>query len=198
MALCGIAGFLLVLDPRPPPGPGVPTGTAVAVVVGGCAAVSTVALAWSARRRGPARALGLAVVTGCAYGLTAVLLDLVAGQLRLGWDEPLRHAALYAICLLGPAAVVLSQNALQHGRRAAPGVAIVLLVDPAVALLCGVLWFGERIVATPVAVVVASACVAVTIAGIALAQAGPVHRPPCRVTAPSVRPRAAEPPAPRR
>jgi hypothetical protein len=51
----------------------------------------------------------------------AALLELVGAQLQLGWTEPFRHPALHAVCLLGPAAVLLSQNALQKGHRAAPG-----------------------------------------------------------------------------
>jgi len=171
LAVCGTAGLLLLLDPRPPPDQRTPTGAAVAVVIGGCAVVAAIGLAWSARRPGSGRALGLALAIGCAYGLNAALLELVGGRLELGWDEPFRHPALYAACLLGPAAVLLSQNALQHGRRATPAVAVVLLVDPVVGLVAGVLWFGERITTIPVRMLAAVACVAVTVVGIALVEA---------------------------
>ncbi len=67
--------------------------------------------------------------------------------------------------------VLLSQSALQKGHRAAPAVAVILLVDPVVGLATGVLWFGERITATAGTVLGALACVAVTVGGIALAQA---------------------------
>jgi drug/metabolite transporter (DMT)-like permease len=170
LVVCGIVALLMLLDPQPAPDLRTPTAGAVGVVAGGCAIVAAVGLVWSARRTGPARALGLALATGCAYGLTAALLKLVGDQLRLSWDEPFRHAALYAVCLLGPAAVLLSQNALQQGPRATPGAAVVLLVDPVVGLVCGVLWFGEGITTTVATVLVAPVCVAVTVAGIALAQ----------------------------
>lgn len=182
LAVCGTAGLLLLLDPQPAPDQRIPTGAAVAVVVGGCAVVATIGLAWSACRAGSARALGLALATGCAYGLNAALLKLVGGQLELGWDEPFRHAPLYAACLLGPAAVLLSQNALQHGRRATPAVAVVLLVDPVIGLVTGALWFGEHITATPVTVVAAVAFVAVTITGIAQVEAASAIRAPADAT----------------
>jgi drug/metabolite transporter (DMT)-like permease len=170
LVVCGIVALLLLLDPQPAHDLRTPSAGAVGVVAGGCGIVAAVGLVWSARRTGPARALGLALATGCAYGLTAALLKLVGDQLRLSWDEPLRHAALYLVCLLGPAAVLLSQNALQRGPRATPAAAVVLLVDPVVGLACGVLWFGEDITAMAATVLVAPVCIAVTVAGIALAQ----------------------------
>ena len=188
LTVCGIASLLLLLDPRSAPEPRPPTGPAVAVVVGGCALAAGVGLAWAARRTGSERALGLALATGCAYGLTAALLKLVGSQLLLGWDEPLRHPALYAACLLGPAAVLLSQNTFQQGRRASPGVAVVLLVDPAVGLGCGVLWFGERVATTPTTLLAAAACVVVTIGGIALTQRAATVPPPTTATARSPAP----------
>jgi drug/metabolite transporter (DMT)-like permease len=169
LAVLGIVGLLLVLDPRAVSDPHPPTVAAGVQLVGGCAVLAAVGLAWSARTTGPARALGLALTAGTVYGLTAALFKIVTGESGAGWTAPLGRPTLYVACLLGAAAVLLNQNALQQGRRASPGIAVVLLVDPAVGLAAGVLWFDERLTLTAWTLAAAAACLAVTVGGVALA-----------------------------
>jgi drug/metabolite transporter (DMT)-like permease len=169
LAVLGIAGLLVVLDPRAVPDPHPPTVATGLLLVGGCAAVAAVGLVWSARATGPARALGLALAAGTVYGLTAALFKIVTSEAAAGWTAPLGRPTLYVACLLGAAAVLLNQNALQQGRRASPGIAVVLLVDPAVGLAAGVLWFDERVTLSAWTLAAAAACLALTVAGVALA-----------------------------
>ena len=93
----GLVGVLLALvRPTVAPRVLVPPGGAVALVVGGCAAVAATGLLIAARTTGRTRALALAVTAGTGYGLTAALLKIVGEELQGGWTRPLGHPALYA------------------------------------------------------------------------------------------------------
>jgi len=147
----------------------VPPVGAVALVVGGCAAVAAAGLLIAWRNTGRTRGLALAVTAGTGYGLTAALLKIVGGELQGGWTAPLGHPALYAAVVVGGAAVLLSQNTLQSGRRAAPAIAVMMAVDPAVGLVTGVSWFGEQLTTSPPALVGALAATAAMVLGVTLA-----------------------------
>jgi threonine/homoserine efflux transporter RhtA len=71
--------------------------------------------------------------------------------------------------VVGPAAVLLSQNTLQRGRSAAAALTIVLVLDPLVGVATGVLWLGEQLTASPAGMLSAVACAAAAVAGAALA-----------------------------
>lgn len=106
------------------------------------------------------------MATGAGYGLTAALLKLVGTQVRDGgWAAPLQHPAVYAVAVLGPAAVLLSQNALQHARPVTTALTLVLLLDPLVGVAAGVLWFGERVSTSFGGLAGAVACAAAAIGG---------------------------------
>jgi hypothetical protein len=93
--------------------------------------------------KGPIRVLGLALATGVFYGVTAGLMKVVAGQLRLGIAEPFEHWTLYAVCVIGPIGFLLSQNTFQQGKMVAPALAVITTVDPLVGVAIGVAWLGE-------------------------------------------------------
>ncbi len=139
LAGAGLVGLLVVLSPTQAAVATAPGPTAATVVVGGCAAAVLAGLAWARWTRSGSRALGLAVGTGIGYGLTAALLKLVTAQLRDGWTGTLHHPALalYAVCVLGPASILLSQNAFQQGRVAALAVTVILVLDPVIGLVTG-------------------------------------------------------------
>lgn len=151
-ALCcaaGVAAFLLMARPLPAVADedvdligGLPLAVGLALTVVGC-------LAYAAGVRHHSRVLALALATGVLYGVTAGLMKVVTGQLRIGWDEPLRHPALYVVCVIGPIGFLLSQNAFQQGRLVSPAVAVITSVDPIVAVLIGVWWLGERLDSSP-------------------------------------------------
>lgn len=169
LAGAGLVGVLLALRPAVPAQPVTPPVGAVALVAGACAALAAFGLLGAARGTGRTRVLALAATAGVGYGLTAALLKIVGAELRVGWTEPLGHAPLYAAAGVGAAAVLLSQNALQSGRWAAPAVAVMMTVDPVVGIATGVLWFGEQLTTTPAALLAALACTVTTAAGLTLA-----------------------------
>ena len=144
----GLVGLLVAL--RPTTGSGVvPPGGTTLLVGAGCLVVMLAAAAWSRSRARPGsgirRVLALAVATGLGYGVTAVQLKAVGTQLALGLSVPLLHPAFYVALVLGPVAILLSQSALQQGRRAAAVVSLILVVDPLVGSAAGLLWFGESV-----------------------------------------------------
>lgn len=178
LAGVGLVGVLLALRPTVAPRAVPPPAGAVALVVGGCAVLIAAGLLAAARQTGRTRVLALATAAGTGYGLTAALLKIVGAELGVGWTEPLGHFALYGAAVVGGAAVLLSQNTLQSGRRAAPAVAVMMTVDPVVGLATGVLWFGEELTTTPVALLAALACTAAIVVGLTLAHpAGGTARP---------------------
>ena len=171
LAVFGVVGFLAQLQPHLPPDPPAPSFPAVCIVLTGCATLAAAGGLLATRGAGQARALGLALATGVGYGLTAALLKLVTTQIRHGgWPAPLHHPALYAAAALGPAAVLLSQNTLQQGQLASPALTIILLLDPVVGVATGVLWFCEQLATSPGAVAGAAACIATSVAGVAVSQ----------------------------
>jgi len=139
---------------------GLPLAIALVALVAGC-------LVYSALVTHPSRVLALALATGVLYGVTAGLMKVVTGQLRMGIDEPFRHATLYVVCLIGPMGFLLSQNTFQQGRMISPAVAVITSVDPVIAVLIGVGWLGEQLATSPAALAGECAAAVVVIAGIA-------------------------------
>lgn len=178
-ALCcaaGLSAFLLLARPVPSSSgaehldlaSGLPLAIALASVVLGC-------LVYAATVSHPSRVLALALATGVLYGVTAGLMKVITGQLRVGWTEPLGHMALYVVCVIGPLGFLLSQNTFQQGRLMSPAVAVITSVDPVVAVLIGVGWLGERLDTGPA--MLAGECLAalVIISGIVLITARGTH-----------------------
>ncbi len=139
---------------------GLPLAIALAALVAAC-------LVYAAVVTHPSRVLALALATGVLYGVTAGMMKVVVGQLRLGVDEPFRHVTLYVVCVIGPMGFLLSQNTFQQGRLVSPAVAVITSVDPVIAVLIGVGWLGERLDTSPAALAGECAAAVVVIAGIA-------------------------------
>jgi drug/metabolite transporter (DMT)-like permease len=177
-ALCcaaGLSAFLLLA--RPVPGgadesldlaDGLPLAIALAALVVGC-------LVYAAAVSHPSRVLALATATGVLYGVTAGLMKVVTGQLRVGWTEPFGHMALYVVCVIGPLGFLLSQNTFQQGKLMSPAVAVITSVDPVVGVLIGVGWLGEQLDTSPG--MLAGECLAAltVVAGIVLITARGTH-----------------------
>jgi drug/metabolite transporter (DMT)-like permease len=182
----GLVGLLAALDPTGGSGDVPPGGSTVAVAAA-CLAVMLAAVGWSRTpdrsRHGVERVLALAVATGLGYGLTAVQLKTIGTQLGSGLTVPLLHPALYVALVLGPAAILLSQAALQQGRQATAVVSVILVVDPLVGLAAGLLWFGERVDLGADAVL----CGIVLLAGVILTQRGAREAVPARPVEPAGR-----------
>jgi drug/metabolite transporter (DMT)-like permease len=167
LCAAGIAAFLLLARPVPSSSDehldfwgGLPLGIGLAAVVVG-------SIVFSAVVRHPVRVLALALATGVMYGVTAGLMKVVTGQLRVGLLEPFHHPTLYVVCVLGPIGFLLSQNTFQQGRMVSPAVAVITSVDPVVAVLIGVSWLGERLDYSPALLAWQCVAAAVVVAGIA-------------------------------
>ena len=139
---------------------GLPLAIALVVLVAVC-------LGYAAVVTHPSRVLALALATGVLYGVTAGLMKVVVGQLRVGLDEPFHHVTLYVVCIIGPMGFLLSQNTFQQGRLVSPAVAVITSVDPVIAVLIGVGWLGEQLDTSPAALAGECAAAAVVIVGIA-------------------------------
>ncbi len=138
----GLAGLIFFLDPSRPTVHHIPVlhwvigGGITAGAVAGCVAASS--------RGGPARRpamLGLAA--GIAFGLTAAFMKSATHGLHYGPAGVFETWSTYAMAGSGLVAMFLMQNALQAGPlfAAQPGIT---LADPGVAILWGVLAFGEQ------------------------------------------------------
>lgn len=172
VVVCGtlvcVAGLSVLLAlARPGGGSGEPVGNVapLAVVLG---LLALGGLGLSAVVRGPGRALGLALATGVFYGVTAALMKVVAGQLRLGVWVPFTHWALYALCVIGPIGFLLSQNTFQQGGMISPALAVITTSDPLVGVAIGIGWLGETVAAGPAVLAGELFAAAVVIAGIGI------------------------------
>ncbi|MGH3632392.1 MAG: DMT family transporter, partial [Sciscionella sp.] len=168
-SLCsaGLAAFLLLAHPTG--GRQAPLGAAALAplaILFGALLIGCVLVAVRVTQR--VRVLFLALATGLAYGMTAALMKVVTGALRLGFGALFGHPALYLACVLGPIGFLLSQNTFQQGKLMPPALAVITTVDPLVGVVLGIAWFDER-VSTSAAVLAGQALAgAVVIGGIAL------------------------------
>jgi drug/metabolite transporter (DMT)-like permease len=165
----GLAALLTLVHPRdtggelPAPPRLVPLAVALAVVIVACLVVGI-----GSRFSGPAHVFALAVATGVFYGVTAGMVKVVTGLLRVGGlPEVLNHPPLYVACVLGPIGFLLSQNTFQQGVLIAPALSVIAIVDPLVGFAIGMFWLGERIETTAPVLGGASAAALVVVIGIA-------------------------------
>lgn len=165
--VAGLSAFLLLA--RPTGGSDVlihqaPLGElafALGVIAAGGLVLSSVV-------RGTAKVLGLALVTGIFYGVTAGLMKVVAGQLRDGLGVPFQHWTLYVVCVVGPIGFLLSQNTFQQGMGVSSALAVMTTVDPLVGVAIGVWWLGESAASGVLVVAGEVAAALVIVAGIAV------------------------------
>lgn len=138
----GLAGLIYFLGPSAPSNHHVPL---LGWLIGAGATVGAVlACILASSRGGTARRpamLGLAA--GISFGMTAAFMKDATHALHHGPAAIFTTWSTYAMAAAGLAAMFLMQNALQAGPlfAAQPGIT---LADPAVAILWGVLIFGER------------------------------------------------------
>ncbi|WP_203919019.1 DMT family transporter [Rugosimonospora africana] len=141
----GLTAFLFTGDPRggitePSTGAWIAVGAGVGAVVSVCLLV-----AW--RVRDAARGVALGIATGAMYGAAASLVKTLTDLFA---DHPLAvfgHWQLYALVVVGGAALALNQNAFQGGPIAAP-LTTIALIDPVVGVIIGTTAFHERLSAT--------------------------------------------------
>jgi drug/metabolite transporter (DMT)-like permease len=91
------------------------------------------------------RSLPLALASGVCYGVTAGLVRSLSSYFSDGPLTVFAQWQTYAIAVLGPLGVLLSQNAYQSGRLGSPALAIITVTDPIVSVAVGMVWLGESV-----------------------------------------------------
>lgn len=152
LCLFGLAAFLVIAEPGRGQGRGLESfwsafllGVAVVASVGACV-LSAVKL----QRKW--RPMPLAIAAGICYGVTAGLISSLAFHLHGSPLGVFTQWQTYAIAVLGPFGVLLSQNAYQAGPMGAPALAAITVTDPLVAIAVGLIWLDESIRVGPVPV----------------------------------------------
>jgi drug/metabolite transporter (DMT)-like permease len=138
----GLAGFLIIAQPKS--GTEAPTdlGWLVTGSVCGAVVVATVLLALRGPRWWRAAMFGAAGAVGFAF--TAALIKSV-GDVAVGnWTHVIVHWQTYALIACGLGSVFLAQNAFHAGPIAASQTALVM-VDPLASLAIGIGLFGDNL-----------------------------------------------------
>jgi len=112
--------------------------------------VVTVVAVWCATRMHTAARRGFLLASGAGilYGLTAGLIKLAIIQAASGAAAVLQHWSSWAVLVVGPNALLLSQRAY-HAARLSITMPILNIADVLVAIAFGTTVFGERMFASP-------------------------------------------------
>lgn len=145
LALASLSAFLILASPTQSAGHGLdslgsalPLGIGLAAVLALCLGLAAVVdRAW--------RSLPIALATGVLYGATAGLVRSLSQYFGSGLGGILGHWQTYAIIVIAPLGVLLSQNAYQAGKLGSPALAIMTVTDPLVGIAIGLVWLNEKI-----------------------------------------------------
>jgi drug/metabolite transporter (DMT)-like permease len=142
LSAAGLGTFVAVAAPEP----GVPVPATGALVGIGAVIVAAVTgcLVVALRTAGPARATLLGIASGGLYALSAALAKICVNRIADTGLGVLLDPHLYALSVVGIAAVVLNQNAFQAGNLAGPLTGIAL-TDPLVSLAIARFAFLEHL-----------------------------------------------------
>ncbi|MFU8872688.1 DMT family transporter [Micromonospora sp. SL4-19] len=145
-ALClfGLSAFLLIARPTPGYGRGLNSFWPAVLLLFVLAVSVGLCLLTALRLDRRWRPLPLALAAGICYGVTAGLISSLT-HLHLAPLAVFGQWQIYAVIVLGPVGVLLSQNAYQAGPVGAPALATITVTDPLVAIAVGLLWLNERI-----------------------------------------------------
>ncbi len=145
----GLALFLIVGDPDVGRGQATPLGWATIALV--CGLPAAVLVRAGHCTHGVSRAAYLAAGAGILYGLTAALTKASAHLVDGGLRGVVTSWQPYALVALAICSLVVSQSAFQAGRLATV-LPLLIIGEPVVAALIGVLAFHESVAHTPFAV----------------------------------------------
>jgi drug/metabolite transporter (DMT)-like permease len=138
------------------------------LVAGGiCAGLAAVLVALGQRGPAPRRAALLGIATGLLFALSAALTKAVVDELDDGVFHVFATWHLYALAVVGYAAMTLNQLALNTGALA-PAVATSMAFDPIVSVVLGVTLLDESLHETPLGAVATVAALAAALIGMAL------------------------------
>ena len=184
-------GLTVFLRAASPSG-GQPHAPAALWWISGLAALALVVgtVAAAAHGHSPARrAALLGVATGVAWGFVAAVIKEMSSHLDGGPAAVFGNWSVYVLLGAGAAAMLLASHAMTAGPLAASQPGFTLL-DPIVAILLGVLLFGERLQASPAALTAEVLGILVLAAGVsALSRSGLItsHAPARAARAPTER-----------
>jgi hypothetical protein len=85
--------------------------------------------------------------------VAAALTKLVTAEFGGGPAQVFTNWPIYAFAVVGPAGIILNQDALQEGRFLAPIQSIISAADPIIAIAVGIGWLDVRLRSTPGAIV---------------------------------------------
>jgi len=166
--LAGLSALLLIAQPGVADG-SAPKGLAHALpLVFALAGAVVCCLILAAQVPAGWRSLPLALASGICYGATAGLVRSLSTSFGAGLVTVLSQWQTYAIIVLGPLGVLLSQNAFQSGRLGSPALAIITVTDPLVSIAVGIVWLDETLRTGTVAVVGEVVALAVLVASVFL------------------------------
>jgi hypothetical protein len=152
LTAAGLAAFLVAVTPQP--GDRVREGAAVTMTVTGLALVLITATVAMRLQRARTRALLIGMAAGVVFGLTAGLMKLLVGDLdAVGVTGTLSGWRVWALVVAGVLGIALNQRAYQIAPLAASMPAL-NTVDVLVAMLFGVVVFGEVPAHSPLALLV--------------------------------------------
>jgi drug/metabolite transporter (DMT)-like permease len=150
-AVCflGIAGFLAIGRPK---GGHSSVGFLVVLPLAAGLAIGVTACLAVAKRRSALRPLALALASGICTGVGAFLIKLVTGEFGHGLAHLFTNWPIYTLAVVGPLGLILNQNAFQQSTAVAQVLSIVTTVNPIVAIALGLVWLGETIKSSPLAI----------------------------------------------
>jgi drug/metabolite transporter (DMT)-like permease len=169
LGVVGLAAFLTAAQPSA--GVSDPSPLAWAGVALGAGSVVTVCLAFAARSSAAARGTLLGLAAGMLYSVMAALYKPLATAIAADPLAAPKTWHLYAVIIVGFAALQLNQNAFQSGPLAAPLTAL-SLTDPVASVVIAVTAFHETLDVKGARLVIEVVSVATMSAGIWLASRG--------------------------
>jgi drug/metabolite transporter (DMT)-like permease len=138
------------------------------LVAGGiCAGLAAVLVLLGQRGPAPRRAALLGIATGLLFALSAALTKAVVDELDDGVFHVFATWHLYALAVVGYAAMTLNQLALNTGALA-PAIATSMAFDPITSVVLGVTLLDESLHETPLGAVATVAALAAALIGMAL------------------------------
>jgi drug/metabolite transporter (DMT)-like permease len=146
IAIAAMAGGLAVAlaAAAPTPGKRNPADVPLAIGCGSALAFLAVIALVGWHLRGSPRAALLGITSGGLFGVTATLMTTVTVRAQAGLQTLFTSWQLYAMAIVGLAALIVLQQAYGAGvlNASQPGVTI---ADPIIAVILGVTVFGEKL-----------------------------------------------------
>lgn len=145
--LLTVALAIFVLLAKPIEGHHNPSQRVWIAVTAVLAPLVVICVVFAARTLGPPRAMLLAIVVGVLFGLIAVLTKLCAYRLEDGgWPAVFGTPAPYLLIVAAVMATVLQQSAL-HAGALQTSVPTMLVLEPVIAVVLGIVVLGEQLTA---------------------------------------------------